>query len=700
MRSAALVKNLWRKALFAGSVMAGIGPAGADPVLPESVPTPYARPFAATAARSFPAAIKPDPLTTAGIAQPDKPILNDNLKLGLDALYGKDAAKALAVRNAMPPKSLDRHILTWAIGLSGANGLSSADIAAAARELPGWPGVAALRRNFEYALAKENPSPDAVIAAFGTARPKTTDGMILLARAHMAKGDSAKARQILAHSWREEKLDFRDEQIILREFGNVLTREDHQRRMVRMLYDNRIQSASRVAKLANAQSLYEAFAAVSRKAPDAAKKLAAVDAAWHTNPVYTFAQIKHLRSRERYSEAAELMLRAPREASKLVDPDAWWVERRILSRELLDLGKPQIAYRLAAVHAAETPAMAAEAEFHAGWYALRALNEPKTAMKHFTRIAEISSKPISASRAHYWMGRAAEAGAGGDAKAHYAKAAHYGTTFYGQLAAAKLGEARLQLPYPKPTAADRTRFDERQAVQAIRRLEAIGYGARAEMLYRDLAEELNSPGELALLAAMAERNDKHYMALRVGKIAAGRGLDIGALSHPIGAIPENADINGSGKALAYAIARQESEFNVSAVSGAGARGLLQLLPATAKEVAERAGMPYSKPRLTTDAAYNATLGAHFLGEQIDRFDGSYILTFAGYNAGPRRAQEWVAKYGDPRGKPIDEVVDWIERIPYTETRNYVQRVMENYEVYKTRLYGKMDIEEDLVQGRK
>ena len=208
-----------------------------------------------------------------------------------------------------------------------------------------------------------------------------------------------------------------------------------------------------------------------------------------------------------------------------------------------------------------------------------------------------------------------------------------------------------------------------------------------------------SPGELALLAAMAEKRGDHFLALRVGKIAASRGLDIGALSHPVGVIPASANISGAGKALAYAIARQESEFNVGAVSGAGARGLLQLLPGTAKEVAKKSGLPYSKARLTTDAGYNATLGAAFLGEQLGRFDGSYVLTFAGYNAGPRRAQEWVERYGDPRGKGIDAVVDWIERIPFTETRSYVQRVMENYEVYKMRLSGKFDIVDDLVNGR-
>ena len=189
------------------------------------------------------------------------------------------------------------------------------------------------------------------------------------------------------------------------------------------------------------------------------------------------------------------------------------------------------------------------------------------------------------------------------------------------------------------------------------------------------------------------------MALKVAKIAAARGIDVGALSHPLGVIPSSADVSSAGEALAYAVARQESEFNVGAVSGAGARGLLQLLPDTARQVARKAGMAFSPERLTTDAGYNATLGSAFIGEQIGRFGGSYVLAFAGYNAGPRRAAEWVAKYGDPRGRDIDAVVDWIERIPYAETRSYVQRVMENYEVYKMRLSGRFDIVGDLTDGR-
>ncbi|HBF30568.1 lytic transglycosylase domain-containing protein, partial [Rhizobium sp.] len=239
----------------------------------------------------------------------------------------------------------------------------------------------------------------------------------------------------------------------------------------------------------------------------------------------------------------------------------------------------------------------------------------------------------------------------------------------------------------------------RESIEAIDRYEAAGHGWRAASLYRALAEQLQSPGELALLAAKAERAGNNQLSLQIGKTAYGRGINVPALAFPIGVIPPSANISGSGKALAYAIARQESAFNPAAVSAANAKGLLQLMPATAKAVANRHGIAFAPEKLTQDAGYNATLGAHYLGEQIDTFGGSYILTFIAYNAGPNRVPDWLARYGDPRGKDIDEVVDWIERIPFPETRGYVQRVMENYEIYKTRLGQQADIVHDLRFGR-
>ncbi|MEW9837573.1 lytic transglycosylase domain-containing protein [Mesorhizobium marinum] len=630
------------------------------------------------------------------------------LQFGLDALSRGEVANARRIRDRRPEGSLDRHILAWAIAMDGGPDIPSLDIAAAAVVLPDWPGVAAMRRNSERALYREDPDARRVIEIFGSSQPRTLDGVVLLARANVSLGQTKEAWAVLSPFWRTRKMEAPEEQRIIREFGELLTPEDHRWRMERMLHAERISAAERVAKLAGAEPLAKAWAAVIRNEKKASELLKAVPKEMRSAGYY-FAAARYLRRKEKFAEAAELMLMAPTDAGSLADADAWWLERRVLSRELMDAGDMKLAYRIAAAHSAESPVEAADAEFHAGWYAFRGLNDATTGAKHFLRIADLASGSISLARAYYWLGRAVEAGAAidtqagrtspADAKAYYEKAAAFGTTFYGQLAAERIGGRTLNVDYPEPTALDRDRFERRETVRAIRLLERCGYLTMADTLYRALADELSAPAELALLAAMADSRGNHVLALKVGKIAAGRGLDIGALSHPVGAIPADAEISASGKALAYAIARQESEFNVGAVSHAGARGLLQLLPGTAKSVAKKAGLAYSMDKLTTDAGYNATLGAAFLGEQLGRFDGSYVLTFVGYNAGPGRARQWMRRYGDPRGQDVDAVVDWIERIPFEETRSYVQRVMENYQVYKMRLSGSFDIESDLVRGR-
>nr|WP_246318907.1 lytic transglycosylase domain-containing protein [Peteryoungia desertarenae] len=620
------------------------------------------------------------------------------LKAGLDALSDRDGAAAIAFRNRLP-QGLDRQMLTWSIAMSGLPDIPSSEIAAAQQSLPDWPGLKSFRANSERALLRENPTPQGVIAAFGRSLPETAEGAIILARAQLASGQRAEAAKTLRRYWHQEPLDTALEDQILDEFGGLLTTADHKARMDYLLYRGRAEQAKRFSSLGKAQSLYNAWAALQARSPKTQQLISAVDRSWHSDPAYLFLRIENLRRQDRYEEAAKLLRQIPKDRSKLINTTEWWNEQRIIARGLADKGRFADAYRVAANHVATRSTDVVDAEFHAGWYALRGLNDPKTATRHFNRILENSSRPLSASRAHYWLGRAAEAA--GDRKAgdHFRQAARHSSTFYGQLAAARLGAKGLDIAYPRPSDAERRRFDSREAVRAIARYEAAGHGWRAHSLYRALADQLENPGELALLAARAERSGGHQLSLQVGKTAFSRGIDVPALAFPIGAIPASANIAGSGKALAYAIARQESAFNPTAISPADARGLLQLLPATARGVAKRHGLAFRPEKLTTDPGFNATLGAHYLGEQIDRFDGSYVLTFIAYNAGASKVPEWIERYGDPRGKSIDEVVDWIERIPFPETRNYVMRVMENYQVYKTRLGQRTDIVHDLRFGR-
>ena len=684
-------KTIWMLSLAASVCAADMTTLMAQE-FPSAAPIPYARPD--RPATPFSSEI------TGAISKPaSNPATSTVLKQGLDSLKAGDVNAALRARQRLAVNTLDHQILSWAIATSGEAGVPSSEIAEAQQELQGWPGLSALRAHSERAFARENPPPATVVAAFGNTLPETSDGTILLTEALLATGQKAKAHQIIMRAWTGWALDTNTENEILSKFGSILTRDDHKNRMIYLLYRDRATQAKRFSELGNAQSFYNAWAAVIRRQSNASSLINSVHRSWHSDPGYLYIRIRNARQNNDYAEAAKLLGKMPRNQAALVNPDQWWDESRIIARHYYEDGNPREAYQLVAAAMPEGRLDRLDAAFHAGWIALRGLNDGRTASKHFADIVAISPTPISSSRSYYWQGRAAEAGGPGSARDFYRKAGEYETTFYGQLALTKLGRKQLDVDYPSPTASDRSNFQMIPAVQAINRLQSVGHGWRADALYRALAEQLTSPGELAILAYQAETDRSHTLALQIGKIAYGRGLDVAALAFPTGVIPSNANISGSGMALAYAIARQESAFNPGAVSPANARGLLQLLPTTAKRVASRHGMSYSASRLTSDPGYNATLGAHYLGEQIDRFGGSYILTFVAYNAGPARVPQWIERFGDPRGKPLDFVIDWIESIPYPETRNYVQRIMENYEIYKARLGEKTDIQHDLVYGR-
>lgn len=667
-----------------------------DLLINNNVPVPTERPdtvkTGSVQARTFDAG-----LVSSGKRNDASP-RSGSLKQGLEALRSNNIDEALGIRAGMAPGGLDRKLLAWAIALSGKDDIRSGEIYEIAKDLPDWPDQAVMKRNAERALANDNLSAAQILGIFGNSRPVTIEGAILLAQAHLRLGQIQQANRVIAPFWRKETLDNELEQQVLNTLGSVLTQDDHRHRVHQLLYRDRIEAAERLASKTGQFSLIKARAAVIRKQSNAGRLLEAVEPSSRRDASYLFARIEHARRAGDYAKAAKLLLDAPKDPKQLIDGDEWWVEQRIASREMLEAGNPRLAYRLAAEHSAQSAGDKIDAEFHAGWYALRFLNDPNTARIHFSRLLQHATRPISQSRGHYWMGRASS---GEEARNHYRQAARHAGTYYGQLAAQKLGVRKLEINSSRPTQADRANYPTRELVRAIKRLEAIGSGWRADSIYHHLAHTLQSPGEIAILAADAERKGDYSLSLQIGKIAHGRGFNVDTLSWPLGAIPASAKIGNAGLALSYAIARQESAFNKSAVSPANARGLLQLLPGTAKAVARQKGLGYSYKRLTTDAAYNATLGSAYLDEQLSKFDNSYVLTFAGYNAGPRRAEEWISRFGDPRGKSLEQVIDWVEKIPFKETRSYVQRILENYQVYKTRISGgSLEIERDLTRGRR
>jgi soluble lytic murein transglycosylase len=545
-----------------------------------------------------------------------------------------------------------------------------------------WPTRRWIERRIEEAKAGTR-DPKTILALFASRAPTTLTGKLALARAKIATGDNDAGARIVRSAWRNDDLTTIEEGSILKEFGPLLLREDHKFRADRLLYKEDVQPALRATALAgpDVALLEKARIAVIASAPSDAA-IAAVPKALQADLGLTFAKIQKARRAGRIDDAATLMLSVPSDPANLIDGDAWWVERRLIARKLLDAGDAKTAFRICAGHSAASNVLQIEAAFHAGWIALRFLNDPVLAAPHFANAAALATSPISISRAAYWQGRTAEA-AGDPAAAakFFAAAATQPTTFYGQIASARLGRPPVSLRQPNAAVNGEARHE---SIRVVSLLFALGERDLALGLAINIARTEPDEGQLAALAQVMAATQDARATLEVGKAAAQRGIALDEAAFPTFGIPAYQPLtNSADRSTVYAIARQESEFDQRSVSSAGAKGLMQLMGPTARQTAEKAGIDFNDGRLLSDAAFNAQIGAAHLGKLLADEGGSYILTFAAYNAGGKKVQEWIEAYGDPR-KPGVDPIDWIERIPFTETRNYVQRVFENLQMYRAR----------------
>jgi soluble lytic murein transglycosylase len=362
---------------------------------------------------------------------------------------------------------------------------------------------------------------------------------------------------------------------------------------------------------------------------------------------------------------------------------------------LLLKGDAKLAYQAAATYTSGPEGRLVEARFHAGWIALAFLNEPKLAKPQFEKMLTLSTLPDSITQGNYWLGRTLLALNDHEgAVAAFTKAARYGTSYYGLLSRGALGRKGAELrPMPAWQGAQAA-FDTVDVVRAVKLLAANGQGELAVPLLRRYASHIKDGAKLLLAARLAQTIDAHYLAIEIADMADQRGAPLDLFNYPMDPLPSTMKLADVDKAAIYAIARQESKFRVDAVSRSGARGLMQLMPATARETAKRMGLPYNADRLLTDGSYNALLGSTYLAGQLRHFDGSLALAAAGYNAGAGNAAKWVAAFGDPRADNVDPVV-WVELIPIEETRRYVQRVLSNYVIYRARLGSEVTMEQAL-----
>ena len=646
------------------------------------------------------------PLLNYEISAADEANLKEAIRL---AFKGDSGAQALT---AKIKDDAARKLAIWYAYKSGGGDVSADAIEQFRLANPQWPGQDELRERAETALLLDDATPEEVKTFFKDSPPVTGAGKAALGGATLPDNE-AEARVLVVSAWRDYQLNAAVEKKILARFGTMLTADDYRARVDRLLYpDNQsaAEAALRVSKLLSAQEQKKIAAriAVLKRGSNAGKLLDALPASATQGDVgLLFNRIQWLRRKDRDEEAWKMLLDAPTEPDKLLDLQNWWVERRVNCRAALNAGKPQIAYEIAAEHGPLTGDALVESEFLAGWIALRFLSEPRPALGHFIalRAAAKSSKHVAL--AEYWLGRTALAvGDRGNALVHFHAAAKYPQYFYGQLGRQALDAkpATLEVtPTKLPTQADINNFFANDAVRAIGIALAADMDQVTPQFYLALSRKLTNPAEVVLLAELARLSGNPQISLRLSKIAFNRDLPVGDYALPIGVMPEIKSLLAErvDPALVHALSRQESEFNAGAKSPVGASGLMQLMPGTAKAVAKAYKVKFQAAQLT-NPAYNMQLGEAHLGALIDSYSGSYFLSLAAYNAGGGRVQEWMKAFGDPRDPDVDPI-DWIERIPFTETREYVVKIMETVQLYRSRLAGPkeaLQLVQDLDRGRR
>ncbi len=552
---------------------------------------------------------------------------------------------------------------------------------------PDWPGLPYLKAAGEVAVARST-DPDRVLQYFGGEAPAKAAGILALTAALEAKGRHAEAVEVATIGWTKLKFTADEQAHLLDTYGPDL-RVAHELRLDRILWDgNRADEGARMLPLVSKDwaALGKARLALRADKDGVSALVNAVPKALKDDPGLAFERFLFRMRHDNYADAAALIVDRSASAQGLGDPMAWAAKRADLARILMRKGEPKSAYRVASTHHLTDLGDMGDLEFLSGFIALCKLNDPARALQHFERLAGATT-PISQARAQYWLGRALEAS--GDktkARSAYGKAANYQTSYYGMLAAEKLGltlDESLLSNAPPAGSWKGAGYAKSSVLEAAARMAAAGNEQLSARFMLHLGESL-SDAELGTLAGLALDLGQYRSAVLIAKAATERGLVFPSAYFPVpDMIPESLPVS---RALALSIARRESEFDPEARSPAGALGLMQMLPATAAEVAKDQGIKFSKAKLASDPAYNATLGAAYLKELVDQFGPSVALVASGYNAGPGRPRGWVDAFGDPRLASTD-VVDWVEMIPFTETRTYVMRVVEGVVIYRAKLRG-------------
>lgn len=579
------------------------------------------------------------------------------------------------------------HLLLWRMAVSD-DGIGFIDLDRALNEIGHWPQAWMIQREAEWKIEQSGLSAAQIDQWFQNRTPITGEAYVAWGEALIEMGQIEAGRAHIRHAWRNEDLRLSNQSRVFRDHRGFLTQDDHTARVDYLLWDGKRTSASRLLPQLSAgeRRVAEARIALAARRAGVDRAVGAVPSSLRDHPGLVYERAKWRRQR-RFNTTLELVIELPDSHDNTQALQSMWTERKLNILTLIRDRDYETAYALAAANGMESGVAFADAEFLSGWLALIYLDRAADALTHFQKLQDGVRTPVSLSRALYWQGRAHEALADLDsARTLFLSAAEYPTTYYGQLAVIALGpdSALIDLPPdPVPSEAERAAFNQRGDIRALRMLGELNenYFFRVFMYHMD--DRMQTPSDQAMLADIARDFLKVRQSVRAAKAGRMQGMILAERAYPMVDIPQNAPIIPEA-ALTYSVIRQETEFDPRAVSSAGARGLMQMMPRVARATARGLRKPYSFHWLTHDPQYNLMLGMAHLDEVVNEYDGSLIMALAAYNAGGHRVTRWVENYGDPRTGEIDPI-DWVESIPFSETRNYVQRVLENLQVYRARL---------------
>lgn len=561
---------------------------------------------------------------------------------------------------------------------------------------PKWPLSETLKKRAEQALLQNPEAPQTVASYFADNEALTAEGHAAHARALYQLGQTEAAKAALRRAWMKTDMEGDIEKAIASEFGSQLSAGDHKARLARLIYAQQPAAAARHAKRlgADQQKVAQVAGLLLRGAGGAEQAYSALPASLRNELPLRYALARLYRKQEKFGKARSILVAAPASAAELGDPGAWFDERRIIARRSIgpyNKDTWKAAYTIASRHGIISGEDRPDAEFLAGWIALRYGKNIDAALQHFANLSEAASTRTDKARAAYWLGRTyLAAGDKATATKYFKSASQHSTIYYGQLAReyVGLGGVPEDIAGEGSSAAAQNRVENDEVIRALRLMHQASGKANIHMFLYSIASRFKTVDEMNAAASIVHGMGGTYMALKLAKAAGQFKVDIDSWAYPVRGLPNWSQIGKPvEKALVFGLSRQESEFNPDAGSRVGAQGLMQLMPGTARLVARQYRVPYAQSKLKGDPAYNVKLGAAHLADLVSDYNGSYVLTLVAYNAGPRRAREWIEQFGDLRSGQVD-AVDWVENIPFQETRQYVQKVLQNVHIYRSRLAPK------------